>query len=146
MRAPCNRCAGTTGRIESRNGQDCVFCLTCGRFQYNAPKTETGREVRSLRTRPDIKTSQRSRILDRDGGRCVICHRADRGLELAHLVSVDDNQKLGLGMADSELYDDENLVAMCAPCNNGYGSMSVSPRMLLMLIRARIWRRNGGAA
>jgi len=139
MRSAC-QCGSSEGRVETRNSQDCVFCAGCGRFQYNAPKVETGRAVRSLRTRPDIKPSQRSRIIDRDSGRCVICHHADRNLEVGHLISVDDGKRLG--MTEAELYDDENLAAMCSPCNSGYGSMSISPRTMLMLIRARIWRRD----
>lgn len=143
LRQPCRLCQSTDGRTVTKGGQDVVYCAHCGcHAGYNAPKSETGRAPRSLRTRPDIKPSQRSRILDRDGGRCCICHHANRDLDIAHLVSVDDGRTLG--MTEAELYDDENLVAMCAPCNSGYGSMSVSPRVLLMLIRARIARR--GAA
>lgn len=142
MREPCKNCGAEEGRIETRSGQDCVFCIKCGRHAYNAPRSETGRAVRSLRTRPDIKPSQRSRIIDRDGGRCVVCHHADRPIDIAHLVSVDDGERLG--MTEVELYDDENLVAMCAPCNSGYGAVSVNPRIVLLLVRARIWRR--GAA
>lgn len=139
MRAPCKYCSHTLGRIETRSGQDCVFCLACGKHNYNAPRTETGREIRSLRTRPDIKPGQRSRILDRDNGRCIICHAADRNLDVGHLVSVEDGRKQGLD--DAELYADDNLAAMCAPCNSGYGAVSVSPRIVAALIRARIQRR-----
>lgn len=138
MRDPCKYCTHPTGRIETRNGQDCVLCLACGRHNYNAPRTETGREIRTLRTRPNIKPSQRARILDRDGGRCIICHTTERSLDVGHLVSVDDGKTLG--MTDAELYSDENLAAMCAPCNSGYGSLSVSPRIVAALIRARVAR------
>jgi 5-methylcytosine-specific restriction endonuclease McrA len=139
MRAPCRYCGHALGRIETRSGQDCVFCLACGRHNYNAPRTETGRDVRSLRTRPDIKPSQRARILDRDDSRCIICHTVERALDVGHLVSVEDGRKQGL--TDAELYADDNLVAMCAPCNSGYGAVSVSPRIVAALIRARIARK-----
>jgi ribonuclease HI len=42
MRAPCRWCGGETGTITQKSGQDCVYCV-CGRYQYNAPKSETGR-------------------------------------------------------------------------------------------------------
>jgi len=138
MRAPCG-CGSVTGRTETRNGQDCVFCASCGRFQYNRPRDESGRDIRRLRTRPDLKPSQRARVLDRDSGCCVLCHRADLPLDVGHLVSVDDGRKLG--MTDAELFDDENLAAMCAVCNSGYSERSVSPRIFAALIRARIGRR-----
>jgi 5-methylcytosine-specific restriction endonuclease McrA len=135
MRAPCTGCEGTEGRAETRSGQDVVFCIFCGKYQYNRPRTESGRDVRSLRTRPAIRPSKRSRILDRDNGRCIICHRDDLPLDVAHLISVEDGHRLG--MTDDELYDDENLAAMCAPCNSGYSDMSISPRILIGLVRAR---------
>lgn len=134
MRSACSQCSCWSGRIETRNGQDCVFCEECGKFQYNAPKTETGREVRRLRTRPDIKPSQRARVLDRDNGQCIICHSTNRALDVGHLVSVDEGR--ALGMNDGDLFSDDNLAAMCAPCNSGYGSISVSPRIVAALIRA----------
>ena len=54
MPAPCKKCGCTNGRIETRSGQDCVLCQICGAFQYNAPKTETGRarEPSARRTTP----------------------------------------------------------------------------------------------
>jgi 5-methylcytosine-specific restriction endonuclease McrA len=143
MRAPCIGCGGSAGRIETRSGQDCVFCLTCGQWSYNAPKQETGREVRRLRTRPDIKPNQRARILDRDLGCCILCHRTDLDLDVGHIVSVQEGRELGL--TDVELYDDENLAAMCAACNSGYGAASINPRLLVATIRARIARRGGVA-
>jgi 5-methylcytosine-specific restriction endonuclease McrA len=139
MRAPCQECTHLLGQVETRNGQDCVFCAACGRFQYNRPRTESGREPRSLRTRPDIKPSKRARVLDRDNGCCVVCHRDDVPLDVGHLISVDEGRKLG--MTDAELFDDENLAAMCAACNSGYSTLPISPRLLVSIIRARIGRR-----
>jgi 5-methylcytosine-specific restriction endonuclease McrA len=135
MRAAC-RCGNETGRIETKSGQDCVYCLSCGKHCYNAPKTETGREVRSLRTRPDIKPGQRAGILERDNATCVLCHRADVALDVGHLISVDAGEKLGLSKA--ELYDDENLAAMCQPCNSGLSSTPVSLRFMAALLKARL--------
>jgi 5-methylcytosine-specific restriction endonuclease McrA len=134
----CKRCKSTTGRIETKSGQDCVYCTECGAFQYNAPRTETGREVRSLRTRPDISPSQRTRILDRDGGTCILCHSSDRPLDIGHLISVDDGNKIGL--TEAQIYHDDNLAAMCAPCNSGYGSRTVNPRIIAAALAARALR------
>lgn len=135
----CKRCKTTTGRIETKSGQDCVFCTQCGAFQYNAPRVETGREVRSLRTRPDISPSQRTRILDRDGGACILCHATDRPLDIGHLISVKDG--LDTGLTEAQIYHDENLAAMCAPCNSGYGARTVNPRIIAAALLARSLRR-----
>lgn len=138
MRQRC-RCGNETGRIETKSGQDCVYCLSCGKHCYNAPRTETGRAVRSLRTRPDIKPGQRARILERDNATCVLCHHADRPLDVGHVISVDAGRKLGL--TDKELYDDENLAAMCQACNSGLSKSPVSLRFMVALLRARLAHR-----
>lgn len=138
MRQPCKYCSSVDGRIETRAGQDCVFCLSCDRHNYNAPRTETGREVRTLRTRPNISVSQRARVLDRDGGLCVICHTPGRPVDAGHIVSVDEGRQLD--MTDVELFSDENLAAMCSSCNSGYSSVSINPRIFLALVRARLAR------
>lgn len=134
----CRKCGSGSVRVETRNGQDCVWCLACDRYSHNAPRTETGREVRNLRTRPDIKPKQRSRILDRDQAQCFLCHRSDVDLDVGHLVSVDDGCRLGL--TEAEMYDDANLAAMCTLCNSGYGAISVNPRLIVASIRACIER------
>ena len=135
MRSTCSQCGCDAGRLETRGGQDCVFCLGCGRHCYNAPRVETGRDARSLRTRPDIKPSQRARVLERDNGQCVLCHSNTRDLDVGHVISVKEGR--ALGMTDAELYSDDNLVAMCAPCNSGLGQLSLNPRILLASMRAR---------
>jgi nitrous oxidase accessory protein NosD len=48
LRKQCQHCKCSTGFIETRNGQDCVFCDVCKRHQYNAPKSETVRFVVAL--------------------------------------------------------------------------------------------------
>lgn len=140
MRKLCP-CGGSAGRIEERNGQDCVYCLDCGAYQYNAPRTETGREQRSLRSRPAIAPSKRARILERDNYTCVLCHRTDAPLSIGHLISVESGQQLGL--TDTDLYDDENLAAMCAECNAGLSKTPVSLRFLVRALQARLsYQRN----
>lgn len=139
----CRKCRSGSVRIEPRNGQDCVWCLGCGQFSHNAPKHETGRAVRSLRTRPDIKPSKRARVLDRDNGACIICHRVDIALDVGHIVSVDEGRTLG--MTEEQLFDDENLAAMCASCNSGFNAVSINPRLFAALVIARIQRREQSA-
>jgi 5-methylcytosine-specific restriction endonuclease McrA len=135
MRKPCASCGHGHGSIETRNGQDCVFCGSCGKFQYNAPKTETGRAVRSVKTTHEaIQPKQRSRILNRDSARCVICG-ARGDLQVAHVVSVDAGHKVGL--SDSEINSDENLIAACPECNLGMGSETIPLRVMIPILKAR---------
>lgn len=145
MRKPCALCGSSTGRIETRSGQDCVFCAGCGTWQYNAPAAETGRATRTLRTRPDIRPGQRSRVLVRDGGACVLCHRADVPIDVGHLISVKEGRAAGVG--DVDLFDDENLAAMCASCNSGLSESTIPLRLAVQLFRVRLNRpRDGGLA
>jgi hypothetical protein len=41
MRKACV-CGETIGKITLKGGQNCVYCCNCGKYQYNAPETETG--------------------------------------------------------------------------------------------------------
>lgn len=140
MRQPCVGCSGLTGRLLERNGQDTVRCLGCDRFQYNAPRTETGREQRSVTTIHEaIKPKQRARIILRDGGRCILCGRTGN-LHVGHLISVDAG--LNFGLTDTEINDDENLVAQCEECNLGIGAEPMPLRVAIVVLRARIsWRK-----
>lgn len=136
LRVAC-RCGGTAGRIDVRSGQNCVFCESCGRYAgYNAPKSETGEQQRRVSSRADMKPSQRSRIFERDGGRCCVCGRSgtETMLHVGHVLSVADGTALGATVA--ELSSDENLVTMCEECNLGQGRRSLPPRMALLLVRA----------
>ncbi len=142
MRVPCSRCGCTDGLMTTKNGQDTVRCSGCRRYCYNAPRSETGRPTRSLRTRADVRPSQRARILVRDGGACILCHRSGVELEIGHLISVHYGR--ALGMSDEELNSDDNLAAMCAPCNSGLSSSSLPPRLLAAAIWARSRRADGG--
>jgi 5-methylcytosine-specific restriction endonuclease McrA len=135
MRKPC-KCGEVVGRIETRNGQDCVFCIACNRHQYNAPKTETGRAPRTVTTvHNGIKPGQRARVLERDSGRCVLCGSRN-DLHVGHLLSVNEGVKQGL--AEAEINDDENLAAMCAECNLGLADRPVPLRLAMALLVARM--------
>lgn len=137
LRSAC-QCGSVTGTITTRSNQDVVHCDDCGRYQYCAPRSETGRAVRSLRTRATMKPSKRARIIVRDNGTCVLCHRADLPLEVGHLISVDEGRLQGL--TDEQLDDDENLAAMCAPCNSGLSSETVPLRLLAAVLVVRLRR------
>lgn len=135
MRARCRYCGATEGRIETRNGQDCVYCLACGKHQYNAPKTETGRAERTVTTiHNGIKPKQRARIIERATGRCELCG-ARGNLHVGHLVSVKD--ALRLELTDAEINSDENLAAMCDECNLGIGENPVPLRLAIAMVMAR---------
>lgn len=139
MREPCKSCGHTVGKLKEVNGQDTVRCGRCNRHCYNAPRVETGRKVRSISERPDIKPSQRSRILERDNRSCIVCHQpaaADRRLVIAHLISVKEGRDMG--MTDKELFDDENLAAMCEECNAGIGPRTINTRMMYQVLRVRM--------
>lgn len=138
MRVPCKRCGSTEGYITTRNGQDCVFCSVpwCNRFQYNAPKVETGRASRTVTTiHNGIKPKERIRILERATGRCEICG-AKGNLHVGHLLSVENGLKSG--MTEYDLNSDENLAAMCEECNLGIGKSTVSLRLSVSILRARL--------
>lgn len=140
MRKPCARDGNEEGRIETRGGQDCVYCTACGLHQYNAPKTETGRAVRSVQTlHAGISPKMRARILLRATGRCELCGSkptTEHPLNVGHLVSVAEGIKRDL--TDQEINHEENLCAMCDACNLGIGKEVVPIRLLISMLLARI--------
>ncbi len=138
MREPCQSCGCLEGTIITKNGQDVVRCADCRAYCYCAPRTETGREPRSLRTRPTVRPGQRARILMLDNSTCVLCHRNDLPLDVGHFVSVHDGREMGL--TDAALNSDENLAAMCSPCNSGVGSETLPLRIVVAVLRARTTR------
>lgn len=140
MRKPCGYCGCEDGRIQERGSQDCVYCFGCDRFQYNAPRAETGKPVRSVTSnRAGIKPSQRARIIvERASCRCELCGTNKSELHVGHLLSIDEGLKQGF--TEQELNHDENLAAMCAECNLGIGKNPVPLRLAVALQMARIRR------
>jgi 5-methylcytosine-specific restriction endonuclease McrA len=69
---------------------------------------------------------------------CVLCHRHDVPLDVAHIVSVRDG--LEQGLSDAVLYSDDNLVAMCASCNSGLSSRTIPAHRQLLLFALRSQR------
>ena len=141
MRAPCVRCGCTMGRVGYKNGQDVVRCFQCDGYAYSRPKSESGKPQRHVRTRPEIKPSTKVRILERDNYTCIICHRDDLPLHVGHLLSVTEGKAQGL--TEAELFDDENLAAVCEECNLGQGGRTVSTRLLVRVLRARCLGKGG---
>ncbi len=135
LRKPCTACGGETGEIRTKNGQDCVWCW-CGKYQYNAPRVETGRKPRTvLSVHEGITAKTRARIITRATGRCEMC--GDRGnLHVGHIISV----KAGLagGLTEVELNDDENLSCLCEACNLGMGREPIPLRFALAMLMARL--------
>lgn len=127
------------GYLKPSNGQDVIRCLKCDRQTYNAPKTETGKPQRIIRTRPGLKPGQRERVLESCGGVCFLCHRADTILHVSHALSVADAQEMG--WSEDEYMDDANLYAGCEECNLGLKSKSMEARIFLRLIQLKILRR-----
>lgn len=132
LRAAC-KCGSTDGTIATVNGQDTVRCARCNRYCYNAPRLETGRPRRSVRSRPTLSPSQRHRILARDKGRCFVCCRHRGDIQIGHIISVHQGQAFGL--SEAELYHDDNLVALCAECNFGQGSATLPLPLLVALLQ-----------
>ena len=50
IREPCKFCGGQRGRVDRKGVQDCICCATCGKWFYNAPRSETGNPVAHYRT------------------------------------------------------------------------------------------------
>lgn len=139
MRSPCARCGGTGGHAVDKGGQDVVYCATCSTYAYCRPKAESGRPQRSVRTRPEIKPSTKTRILEQYGHRCVACGNGEATLHIGHLISVDAYKRFGeqVGMGEAEVWADENLVAMCEECNLGMGNTVASVSLMLRAQRMR---------
>lgn len=136
MRAQCKQCGSENGYVEARGGQDCVFCNGCGKHSYNRPRTESGKAKRSVSTtHAAIKPKQRRRILERANGCCEICRASNQILHVGHVVSVVDGHSVGL--TDTELNGDENLIAECEECNLGNGRRTMPIRLLMAILKAR---------
>lgn len=135
LRKPC-RCGGTTGQITTKNNQDVVRCADCGAYQYNAPKTETGRAVRTVSTLHEaIKPKLRWKIVQRANGHCELCGKSGE-LHVGHIISVDTAMRNGL--TDQEINSEENLCAACPECNLGMGKEPLPLRFYIAVLKARL--------
>jgi 5-methylcytosine-specific restriction endonuclease McrA len=125
MRSAC-RCGQRDGYIVEKGAQDVVRCLACDAYQYCAPRTETGKATRTVRSTPSVAPSKRDRVLKRGNYACVQCGRRspDVQLHLGHLISVDAGKTLGI--PDALIWHDFNLAAFCDECNLGLGAEPVA--------------------
>ena len=140
MRSACRNCGCTEGEWRAMNGQLPVFCAECGvHAGYNASYVAAGIKPNTPDSRPGISASRRSRILDRDGGRCALCGRGDQKLHVGHVVSRHAAIKGGLDAAqvDRLIDSDDNLAAFCADCNLGLGRSTISPATYLTIVATR---------
>ena len=148
MRQPCPHCECPYGRVETRNGQACVYCSNpgCGKWVYNAPRTETGERQRSVTTvHNGIKPKTRARVLLRANSRCEFCGIGAEAtvLHVGHLISVLDGLREGL--SEDQINHQENLAAMCEECNLGLGDNSTPLRMMLRVVALRLGVRRASA-
>lgn len=140
MRAPCRFCGepeqGTISRV---NGQAVVRCASCGRAVYNAPRTETGEEQRSVMSvHSAVKPKMHATVILRANRRCELCGApgsGTEGLQVDHMLSVEDGLKLGL--TEAQLNHIENLAALCPACNLGKGRTTLPLYLVIAIIKAR---------
>jgi hypothetical protein len=135
MRAPCSECGCEFGILRTVGFQDTIKCHQCGKFQYNAPRKETGKPQLHVPMREKISPALRAEVLTRASCACEICHRANLPLSVGHLLSIDAGK--AAGMSESELNSEENLAAMCDACNLGIGKQPVPLRIMIAIITTR---------
>lgn len=139
----CPHCGSKDGRLKTVGGQDTVRCAACDRLLYNAPKTETGREVRTAKTTHDaLRDGKRRRVLERGNFACELCGRRptpEHPLHVGHLLSVRDG--MAEGLTEHELNDEENLAAMCDECNLEISAESLPLRLVFSLLLVRVRRK-----
>lgn len=135
LREPC-QCGGAHGYITPKNGQDLARCFDCGTWQYNVPRTESGRRQRSLSTREGITPSQRARILDTHGHACIYCGKRppEVRLELEHMVPRELAEKHGV--LDDLIDSVHNLAPACPECNSGQRAVTFNARSVALMVRA----------
>lgn len=137
LREPCARCGSSTGKLTEKGSQDVVYCSN-GHYCYCAPRAETGKPVRNVKTRGALPPKVRARVIERATGRCEMCgKRPDSMAELhvAHLLSVQDGKEGGL--SEEDVNSLENLAAMCDECNLGLGKRTVPLRLAVAMVMAR---------
>lgn len=150
LRSPC-QCDGTIGVVRQVGNQDTVRCVDCDRFQYNAPRSETGRKQRSLSTREGITPSQRAAVLKAFGHACVYCGKRppEVRLELDHMIPRDVAERHG--MLDALIDSTHNLAPACPECNSGrrnipFSASTVAIIYRCLVLKAKEAERNNDAA
>jgi 5-methylcytosine-specific restriction endonuclease McrA len=134
MREPCRHCGCPDGTITTKGGQDSVYCAACHRYaRYNATRTETGRETRTVR-RSSLAPSKVARVLAAHHHACVSCgaRSPDVELHIGHLVPRD--AALQLGLPEHLVDHDFNLAPMCPECNLGLGKNPIALGLMYRLL------------
>ncbi len=140
---PCGLC-GALEAVLTKVGHSWRANCVCGVYIKWVSNAELGVDPDSKRTRPGIPPSQRRRIFERDGYRCIMDGRGpDDGarLEIGHLISVADGERIGA--THDEIWNDNNLATFCDVCNSGQGDASLPLPLVYRLYRnlqARITR------
>jgi hypothetical protein len=75
---------------------------------------------------------------------CLRCGRSGELLNVAHWISVHDGKAEGL--SETELFDDENLLVLCAECNAGQNRETLPLRFMATVLRVRIARERRNAS
>jgi ribosomal protein S14 len=141
MREKCKKCGNPDGFYELQNGQRVVRCKSCNKACYNAPKNEIGLSSDPITSRKNLKDTQKVRIFERDGFRCMICGKApatepDIILHVSHIISVKQadllEKKYNVSAADY-VNKDINLFTCCSECNLGQGSASMIPSVAVFI-------------
>jgi 5-methylcytosine-specific restriction endonuclease McrA len=146
LRELCKSCGSKDGLYRISGLQRPVHCADCDLYaNFNASRMETGEA--------SVSSSQRQRILERDGFRCGMCGRAPNHgvtLQIDRLVARADLARYGL-TKPADVNHDANLLTTCDECNLGRGSRSVAPAALMALSvviaqrRAREKKKDGAA-
>lgn len=113
-------------------------CGTCDRHLKFVSKAELGiKPITAKVIHEGITKGQRLRLLLRANCRCELCGaRIEEGnFHASHIVPVEYGVKQGL--SPSEVNSDENLMALCAPCNQGMSKMVLPLRTMVMVLFAR---------
>jgi len=141
LREPCIRCGSLEGEIKSQGNQEGAYCLRCGKWNYWAPHSETGRKPRSVKTgHSNITPGKRIRVIERAKARCELCSATTTPLHVGHIMSVKDG--LELGLTEYQVGHEANLAAMCEECNLGLSSLSLSPIVYVSLVKIRVDSEN----
>lgn len=135
LRDPC-KCGGSHGYITPRNGQDLAYCSDCGTWQYNVPRTESGRKPRTLATREGLTVAQRAQVLDTYGHACIYCGKRppEVRLEMEHMIPRELAKKHGV--LDDLIDSIHNLAPACPECNSGHRYVAFTSRSVALMVRA----------
>lgn len=135
LRATCS-CGSDYGHLRETNGQACVFCVECSKWQYNSPKYERGLAPKPVRSSP-VSPSRRYEVALRAGFICELCGKRANETEMhvGHLLSEVDIRAARLELSLSD--DFANLAWLCAECNLGMGRRSLPLHELLVFLLRR---------